>query len=512
VVRVTSGAAPRYWYVFYSRTAPARGSLATAAALLALALAACGSQLDPDTVARTSADTGAGGVVADGTDPGEPGLDGTGDPGAVTAPGTGSGDAAAPEAPAGGGGGGSAPGGSGGGTPEGKGANAADGGAKAGGCEGFKNQTGITDKTITLANASDISGPVPGIFESAQQATRAYVAYFNSTGDICGRKLEVAALDSRADAGADNQAYATACEKAFAAVGSQSAFDYGGAAAAEKCGLPDLRSYSVSAERTACRTCFAAYSVQPNQVSSAMPAYWAKKAPEAVKSVGMLYVGAGAAPDNAKNFKAAWEKNGWRVSVFQAIDVSEFNYAPYVQQLKDKGVKLVNYTGPYQFTVRLQQAMQQQGFTPEIFLQDATIQDQRYVEEAGKLAEGVYVYSQTGLFDDFSNKEMELYRAWLAQVDPSAEPNTYGVYAWSAARLFVQQAVALGGRLNRQTLIQSLAKVKDWTGNGIHAPQQVGAETSADCVAIIQRQGSAWKKVSPGKYLCGPLTDTGLGG
>ncbi len=132
--------------------------------------------------------------------------------------------------------------------------------------------------------------------------------------------------------------------------------------------------------------------------------------------------------------------------------------------------------------------MQQQGFTPEIFLQDATIQDQRYVEEAGKARRG-----RLRLLADRALRRLQqqgdgLYRAWLAQVDPSAEPNTYGVYAWSAARLFVQQAVALGGRLNRQTLIQSLAKVKDWTGNGIHAPQQVGAETSADCVAIVQRQ------------------------
>jgi ABC-type branched-subunit amino acid transport system substrate-binding protein len=528
VVRVTFGAVPRYWYVFYflkdamrtglgrshERTTRGRRAVATGATLLMLALAACGSQLDPDTVARTSG-TASGGPLAEGSVPAG------GDPGTAAGPGS------VPGAPAGGepnsSGSADTPGGTtapddasqapdaaGGG--QGSGENAADGGTKAGDCTGFKNQTGVTDDTITIANASDISGPVLGIFESAQQATRAYAAYFNSMNDICGRKLEVLALDSRADAGADNQAYVAACEKAFAAVGSQSAFDYGGAAAAQGCGLPDLRSYSVSGDRTACTTCFAAYAVQPHQVPSALPKYWTQQAPEAVTSVGMLYVNAGAAPQNAENFRAAWEKNGWDVKVFQAIDTSEFNYAPYVQQLKDQGVKLVNYTGPYQFTVRLQQAMAQQGYEPEIFLQDATIHDQRYVEEAGEYAEGVYAYSQTALFDDFSNKEMELYRAWLAQVDPDAVPNTYGVYAWSAARLFVEQAVALGGRLDRAALVQAMTKVKDWTGNGIHVPQQVGAETTTDCVSIIQYGGGAWKQVSPGTYLCGPLTDTGLGG
>ena len=65
----------------------------------------------------------------------------------------------------------------------------ATGGGKGASCDGFKNGPGITDSEIVIGNASDISGPVPGLFEAAQDATKAYVAYFNSTSDICGRKL-----------------------------------------------------------------------------------------------------------------------------------------------------------------------------------------------------------------------------------------------------------------------------------------------------------------------------------
>jgi ABC-type branched-subunit amino acid transport system substrate-binding protein len=173
---------------------------------------------------------------------------------------------------------------------------------------------------------------------------------------------------------------------------------------------------------------------------------------------------------------------------------------------------MVNYTGPYQNTVKLQQAMKQQGYTPKIFFQDATIYDANYVEQAGDYGNGAYVYTQSALFDDYSIPEMKLYRDWLNQVAPGAVPNIYGVYAWSATRLFVEQAVALGGKLNRQTLIQALGKVKDWTGNGIHVPQQVGAETTANCASIIQLNNGKWTKVSPGDYLCGSMTNTGLGG
>ncbi|GAA4708907.1 ABC transporter substrate-binding protein [Nocardioides conyzicola] len=482
------------------RTAAAAGLCLT----VAVTLAACGSQLEPQTVAQVNGTTtggGAAGTAPDGTTTGGA----TGDTGAAGA--TGGGGSAA-----GGGSGAGSTGGGGaaaGGAAQGKGANAAAGAGKAASCDGFKNQTGITDKTITIANVADISGPVPGIFESAQQATRAYAAYFNSTNDICGRKLDVSLLDSRADAGADQQAYTKACESSFAAVGSMGAFDSGGAATAQSCGLPDLRSTTTTPERQACSTCFAAQSVDPDQVGSAMPRYFLSKNKDATQHAAVLYINAGAASVNASRFRNAWTRAGWKIGYFQGIDVSEFNYAPYVQQLKDKGIKLVSYTGPYQNTVKLLQAMKQQGYQPDVFIQDATIYDQRFVEEAGDAADGVYVYSSTKLFDDFSVKEMQLYRSWLDQVKPGAVPNYFGLYAWSAARLFVEQATQLGGKLTRASLVTALEGVKNWTGNGLHVPQQVGAKTTSSCASIIRYTGGKWRQVSSGNFMCGPLLNGG---
>jgi ABC-type branched-subunit amino acid transport system substrate-binding protein len=491
---------------------PTHGLRVVAATGLALVLAGCGSQLDPVTVARANTDTVA-----------LQGQDRAGGAATVSGPagvgdGEGSGAASGREDVSGSAGGttdgagasgGSAPRGSG---PEGPGRDPTGGAVKAGSCAGLKNQTGITDDKIVIANASDISGPVPGLFEAAREATRAFAAYFNAGSDICGRKLEVLALDSRSDAGGDQQAYANACEEAFAAVGSMSAFDAGGARTAQGCGLPDLRSTMVTPERRACSTCFAAMAVNPSLVPSSMPKYWLGRNREATQHVALLYINVGAAAVNAQSFKKAWERVGWKVDYFDSIDVSEFNYAPYVQQMKKRGIRLVSYAGPYQNTVRLQQAMKQQGFKPDAFLQDATIYDQNYVDQAGADGEGSYVYSTTALFDDVSIKEMQLYRSWLNQVSPNAVPNYYGLYAWSAARLFAEQAVALGGRLSRPALVDALSKVRSWTGHGLHAPQQVGAKVTANCVRIIQLRGGRWSQVSPGGYMCGPLVDTGVGG
>ncbi|MCW2785771.1 MAG: hypothetical protein JWP74_2288, partial [Marmoricola sp.] len=146
-------------------------------------------------------------------------------------------------------------------------------GVKAGSCAGFKNGPGMTNTTINIGNSSDLSGPVPGLFTAAQQATQAYVQYFNSTSSICGRKLVLNDMDSRTDAGADQASYQKMCDSDFASVGSMSAFDSGGAATAQGCGLPDIRSAAVTATRNACSTCFGAQATGPHEFSNEVPDY-----------------------------------------------------------------------------------------------------------------------------------------------------------------------------------------------------------------------------------------------
>ncbi len=482
---------------------------AAAAAVLSLVLAACGSQLDPSDV-RAATGAAAVGGLDQGVAPGV----GTPDAGVVDPGGS---TAAGPETASGGGSdpGSVATGGTTGGAaaPEATGRHAPGGKVKAGDCAGFENQPGVTDDTITIANVSDISGPVPGLFESTQQATRAFAAYFNATSDICGRKLEVVTLDSRTDAGADQQAYAKACETSFAAVGSMSAFDSGGAALAEKCGLPDIRSTAVTPERIDCSTCFGTQAVAVNLLPNSVPDYFVEHHPDAVKKAAMLALNVQATRVNADSAAAAYTKRGFEFVYQDTVDVSEFNYAPYVQEMKERGVRWVRFLGAYTNAVRLAQAMQQQGFEPDVFLQDSTVYDPRYVESGGDAVEGTYVFMNIVPFEEArSSKEMQLYQAWLQQVKPGSTPDFFGVYAWSAARLFVEQAIALGGRLTRERLVERVRAIDDWTGNGIHSPQPVGPKRTSECFRIIRLEKGRWVRKSPGDYMCDGLTDSGVGG
>ena len=479
---------------------PRRAAISVLAGIVAVTLAACGSQLDPETV-RAANGTVAGGLGEAGAVGGELSSGGAvaGDTGGTTTGGGGTTSAGGTTS------GGSAAGG--GEAATGTGQNSATGTTKAGNCDGFKNQTGITDDKIVIANASDISGPVPGLFESAQEATKAYIAYFNATSDICGRKLELMELDSRTDAGADQQAYAKACEGAFAAVGSMSAFDSGGAATADKCGIPDLRSANVSAERQACDSCFGVQSANPSSFQNAVPDHIIKNYPKAADNAAYLWINAGVGPLNAQNQARAMERRGMRFVYKESIDVSEFNYGPYVQQMMDKGVEYVQFLGAYQQAVRLAQAMRDQGFKPDAFVLDPTGYDARYVESGGDAVEGTKIFINIAMFEEArSNREMALYQQWLQQVKPGATPTFFGVFSWSAARLFVEQSIALGGRLTRDTLVDRVRSVDNWTSNGLHSPQHTGSKQTGDCWRWIRLQNGRWVAEGPTQFQCRGVT------
>jgi ABC-type branched-subunit amino acid transport system substrate-binding protein len=497
------------------RQGVARSLSAATVVALALSLAACGSQLDPETVSKANggATTGAQGGVAgtdagtgDGTTDGsvagaDPGTSGTtGSTGSGSTGSTGSGSTGSGSTGSG------SSGGSGGGN-QGSGDNAAGGGGKGASCDGFKNQTGITDSTITIGNASDISGPVPGLFESSQDAAKAYVAYFNSTSDICGRKLKLNLYDSRTDAAADQQAYAKGCDEVFAMVGSMSGFDSGGAATAQGCGLPDIRSAAVTNERNACTTCFGAQSAQTGEFENSVPDFVKQYYPDSAAHAAMLYINAGAAAQNGPQQAKAMEARGLHFDVVQGIDIAEFNYAPYVQQLKDKGVEVVFWVGAYQQSVRLRQAMQQQAYTPKLYLRDPTDYNPDYVESGGDAVDGTVIFLNFVPFEEASsNKEVQLYLSWLQQVKPGATPTFFGLFSWSAARLFVQQSIALGGKLDRPSLVSALKGVDNWTANGMHAPQHVGSKHISECWRYVKLSGGKWAPVGGTKYSCTGVT------
>ena len=383
------------------------------------------------------------------------------------------------------------------------------GGVHAGSCAGFHNTTGITDDTITIANVADLSGPVPGLFKSAQAAVTAYLAYFNSTSDICGRKLKLVSLDSGTSESGDQQADTTACGAAFAMVGSLGAFDAGGVSATEGCGIPDLRTLTTEPARYHSPMSYGVYSTAVPEIVS-VPFTYAKTLGDAYKSAAYVYLNAGAASIQAQSFMKALRSKGFDIKDQIAIDVTSVpNYGGYATQLKNDGIKYVEYTGAYQYAQKLKEAFEQQDYHP-IFMLDPVAYDAGYVAD-GSAVDGTYVFVPGPLFQEANrNPELQTYIDWLQRTSGGA-PTFFGVYAWCAAALFTQLAVELGGKLTRASLLTAIRGVHNYTNDGMVPPQDPGGKHTTHCASIVQLENGKWVRRTPYPYTCAPTIFTGVG-
>jgi ABC-type branched-subunit amino acid transport system substrate-binding protein len=493
-----------------TRKARNRKWFPAAVAAAALVLAGCGSEVPPKDFVGGGANAAGGNAVNGG---GVSAGDGVGGSGGATGGAGGTGGAVVPGGTGGGGSGGGGGGGGtgGGGTGGGGSGGGATSGVKAGSCAGFKNSTGITNSTITIANVSDLSGPVPGLFKSAQAAVTAYVTYFNQTSSICGRKLKLIGLDSGTSESADQQAAQSACSGAFAVIGSMGAFDAGGASTTGGCGQPDIRAAATETGRFKNPTSFGAYSLAVPEVPVAQFPYFASLDKNAKGNAAFVYLNAGAASLNADSAIKAESKIGFNFKDKIAIDVTSVpNYNLYANQLKGDGIKYVQYIGAYQYAEKLKSAFYGAGYNP-IFVMDPTAYDAGYVAQ-GKPVEGTYSFVPGPLFEEANkNPELNTYLTWLQRTS-GGNPSFFGVYAWSAAVLFTQLAVQLGGKLTRASLINAVKGVHNWTANKLTPPQDPGGKHTGHCMSVVHLENGHWVRKTPYPYTCGSTVNSGVGG
>ena len=395
------------------------------------------------------------------------------------------------------GGGGQQGGGNGGGN--GGGTQTTDTRAAPPGGNGGETDTGVFEDKIVIGNGVDRSGAVPGLFEDAQLAVKAYLAYFAaSEGTIYGRKLELLPKDTQLNSGGNRNAYLDLCDQAFGAAGSMSAFEQGAAPVIRECGIPDLRTASVNPDMMGLPTVFSTDAMKPNTQPMAEYNYWKSLNPTAVKKAAYLYITSETTKYQTGVTMSATSKAGYKWIYEKEIDIAETNYAPFVLEMKEEGVQFVTFQGAYQQAVRLAQQMQQQGFKPKIYALQSNAYTPNFIEEGGAAVEGTHIAIPSVILEEIDqHRELQTYAQWLNQVAPGEQPTGLGIYAWSSARLFVDTLKAAGPKLTRDAFVAELKKVNDFDGNGLLPKQNVGGRYPADCVVVVQVKGGRFVRTHP---------------
>lgn len=344
---------------------------------------------------------------------------------------------------------------------------------------------GVTDTEIRLGTVTDKGGVVSGLNEEMYDTAVAFTKWCNEHGGILGRQLVVDDADAKLFE--YEAAVTAACERDFALVGGGAVFDEDPNDVRVGCDMPNIAGYVVS-ERG--RTAGLQVQPLPNPVDKiAAGRYLAAKRdfPEGIAHYGIM----------ASNLPSVILVRDQLVdvAVAQGFTVDyQVDYAPtgetgwdnFAKEIKDKGIKILEYVGQPADLKILDLAFKTAGYYPDVILLSTNFYDSNYAKEAGAIAGNVYIQSAFYPLElAADNKATQDFLDLMEQYNPSGKVALLGTQGLSSWLLFAQAATACGSDLTAECLISEAGAITGWTGGGLHAPQTPGNEEPSTCFLVL---------------------------
>lgn len=461
----------------------------TTALVLAVSLlaAACGSRLDEDV--RAAAVEGGGGGAGGlspggGTGPAGPGGAGTS---TTVAGGTGAGPSSS--------GAGTGPGGAGGGPAAIAGGPGGTGGTAC--VPSGASDVGVTESSITLGQVSTISGPIPGIGQTAVNGVRAYLEYLNQTaGGVCGRRLNLIVADDRLDAGVNRSETARLLQQAFALVGGWAVTDDGGASSLQGTNVPDV-GIAISNVRAGIPNNFSTNPIEEGTSGSRTVLQYFVDAYD-VRTAAVVWGAQVTARNRAMEFIADLEMLGVDVHVRREAAITETNYVPIAQDIENHRSDLVLTTLEITGISRLAQAFQQVGYLPRVPYYGAQSYGDRFLAQAGAAANGALIGITHPILEEAAtNPQVALFEEWYRRVNPGAEIDFFAFQGWVAAAMLTDALLAAGPSPTRDGVLEVLRTYTSYDAHGFVAPVDPAGKHGSPCFMVVTVRDNRWQRVFP---------------
>jgi ABC-type branched-subunit amino acid transport system substrate-binding protein len=377
------------------------------------------------------------------------------------------------------------------------------------GGNGGATDIGVTADSITVANISILTGPVPGLFAGAPKGVQAYFAYQNSQGGVFGRQLKVEQQDDQFDCGINRAIAEDDVNKFFTFVGSFSLFD--GCSGEVIQAHPDIPDIHVPLSQNAQAM---ANNFPPQPVRSGGSTgpfqYIKDKHPNAIQKVGSLVGNVDTAKAGWENAKYVMQSLGYHVQYERIFQPTETDFTADIVQMKAQGVTLLTLSSADVKTMaRVEAKANQQGWHPEVTLLGAAGYDKTLFTLAGsnEALEGAYLYLPTAMYlgeDRGDIPEVDLFVSWMERTNPGANLDLFTVYGWASAELFVQALKASGPQATRAGVFGALQQIDKFDANGLLASGGPASKTPATCYIMVQVHDGAFARVdSPaGQFNC----------
>ncbi|MDQ1521606.1 MAG: hypothetical protein QOI55_2679 [Actinomycetota bacterium] len=352
------------------------------------------------------------------------------------------------------------------------------------------SDTGVTASSIQVSTFSD-PGFVgrPGLNQELFDTATAFSAWCNAAGGINGRKIVLKKRDAQLTQ--FQQRVIEACQqKDFMMVGGGAVFDDTGQKERLQCGLPTVAGYVVTPAATEADL---TYQPVPNPLGEASIGdfrWLGQKFPDATKKVAAITGAISTTITVLKRYQEVIKGLGWKVVYNDTYNpLGESNWRPKAEGIKSSGAKAIVWVGEPKFEAQLMKALSDIGYPVDFVRTDANHYDPVLLSTGGAAVNNVYVRSVFHPFLDASdadkNEAVKEYRDMVQKYVGSKGKIAYlGVQGLSAWVLFAQAATSCGADLTRDCVWANIGKVKEWTGGGLHSPQNVADDKPGDCFAL----------------------------
>lgn len=347
----------------------------------------------------------------------------------------------------------------------------------------------------------------PGLNKDMWDASVAFSEWCNAQGGVAGLPIELVDLDAKIFE--VEAAMTQACDGVFALVGGglvQDDLMFSGKEASDfhSCGLIDVPGFSNSPEKANSNG-----QVQPvpnpgGSTSATWFADFAELFPEDAARWTVLW---GDLP-SLEVVKDRYEVAVEEVGGYEVLEAQSYppagadDWGPYVEKLKELGATSITWVGEAGFlTSFLEQARQLEWDGRALV--ETNIYDPS-VAQAGEATEGTVVRA---VFHPLEERDdwpaVDQYLSILDDhvEDPRAGP--LGMQSFSAWLLFATAAGACGadgGVVTRTCVLERAAEVEDWTGGGLHAPQDPARAEEArpsPCSMLLIVEDGGFRRLFP---------------
>jgi ABC-type branched-subunit amino acid transport system substrate-binding protein len=359
------------------------------------------------------------------------------------------------------------------------------------------SDVGITEDTITLGQVSTISGPVPGLGQTAVNGVRAYFAYRNQQGGVCGRELQLQNADDRLDTGQNRAEHDRMADEVFGFVGGWSVVDDGGAGVLEGTNIPDV-GISISDARASLPNNYSTNPIDLQGGSGAVTVLQYMVSTYQPRSAAVVWGAQVTARARAQGFVRDLESLGVTVSVAREVAITETNYVPVAQEIENAGAELVITALELTGISRLAQAFEQVGYLPKVPYYGAQTYGDRFLELAGSAAEGTILGITHPIVEEAaSNPQVATFLEWYQRVNPGEEIDFFSFQGWVAADMFADAIEAAGPSPTRDAVLGVLSGYHAFDADGLVAPFDPAGKVNSKCFMIVTVEGGQWRRVHP---------------